>query len=288
MSEEAPPSIEQIREWLTHESLAKYTVMRRLRWPGRKQAVQLLHIIDKTGGEQSRKHPTPHRHYHWVTRMFWRSRRLYEAILFLLDVAQPEEAAVLARSLFEDSMRLMELDEDEGKRDARIIWWMNDSIQRSFNLQKEQAQCLVDDDLVPSVEQLEKERASLQKYAARHGVTRYEKFSSPKGAAFRFDRRDYYSYYAWAHQATHGNEGFWFVASMKRARGSELLRAKTTDALTLNAVSQFATQAMFDSMTSASSILGWIVPEEAFEKLAEYAQALDDGQLDDDDLDDDE
>jgi len=274
MDKSALPSIEQIREWLTHESLSEYGLMRRHRWRARKQAVELLHIIDKTGGEQSRQHPTPHLHYRWVTRMFWRSRRLYEAILALLDIAQPEEAAVLLRSLFEDSMRLMELAEDESKRDARIIWWMNDSIRRAFDLRKEEAACFVDDALAPSADELEKERAGLQRYAVRHGVTRYQKFSSPKDAAVRFDRKREYIIYAWAHQATHGNDGAWFVASRKQAEGGEHLDAKTKDAFLLNIVSGVATQAVFDSTTAAASILGWTVPPEAFGKVEEYSQAL--------------
>ncbi|NKB88812.1 MAG: hypothetical protein GKS06_11400 [Acidobacteria bacterium] len=275
MADDTPPSIEQIREWLAHESMSGYGLMRRCTWPGRKPAVELLYIIDSTGGEQSRKHRMSHDHYRWVTRMFWRSRRLYEAILFLLDAAQPEEAAILARSLFEDSMRLMELAEDENKRDARIIWWMNDSIQRAFNLQRGDPAFEVEDRLILSRHELEGRRAGLQRYAAYHGVTKYERFSSPKDAATRFDRKMSYSLYMWAHQATHGNDAVWGVAAVKRPEGGELLNAKTADVLWLKMVANFAIQAVFDAMIAAASVLGWAVPEEAFSKLDEYQQARD-------------
>ncbi len=45
--------------------------------------------------------------------MYWRCVSLFRSVLILLDNNQPEEALILARSLFAESLRLMEL-EDAG------------------------------------------------------------------------------------------------------------------------------------------------------------------------------
>ncbi len=272
MDEGTRPSIEQMREWLADESMAGYALVRRSPWPGRKQAAELLRLIVKSAEKESRQ-CLPHVHYQYVVQMFWRSRRLYEAALVLLDNAQPEEAAVLARSLFEEAMRLMELDEDESKRDARIIGWANDSLQRKFDLWSDATACGIEDDPAPSVTLLQKARARVQLYAVRHGVTRFERFSSVKNAAFKFDRKEDYWVYSFAHQATHGNDGVWVAARRERPEGGVILNAKTEDAHTLSMIADFAIQAMFDSMTAAYSILGWTLPPGAAEKLEEYAQA---------------
>ena len=45
----------------------------------------------------------------YIVGMFWRAVRLYDGTLVLLKSELPEESALLARSLFEESLRLRQL-----------------------------------------------------------------------------------------------------------------------------------------------------------------------------------
>src|SRR5262245_48315546 len=60
----------------------------------------------------------------FVVGMYWRVRRLYEATLVLLKSEMAEEALMVARSLFEESLRLKELAEESQDRTAMILGWV--------------------------------------------------------------------------------------------------------------------------------------------------------------------
>ena len=60
--------------------------------------------------------------------MFWRSLRLYQGALLLLKAELPEEAAFLARSLFEASLRLKQMADEPQQRDRLILHWVNNLI----------------------------------------------------------------------------------------------------------------------------------------------------------------
>ena len=66
--------------------------------------------------------------------MFWRAVRLYDAVLILLKNQLPEEAAILARSLFEVSLHLQQLDAEPREKDALIFGWINRSLTEQMGL----------------------------------------------------------------------------------------------------------------------------------------------------------
>jgi hypothetical protein len=86
-------------------------------------ADQLLGLVRSTASTAPVEIPT---HLGFVLSMFWRCLRLYDGILVLLKSELPEESAFLARSLFEDSLRLKQLQE---KPEACIALgpWLGDS-----------------------------------------------------------------------------------------------------------------------------------------------------------------
>jgi hypothetical protein len=80
---------------------------------------RLLTLLRTSATEQPHEMPT---HYAYILGMYWRCVRLFEATLLLLKSELPDEATIVARSLFEESLRLQQLAADETDRDALGSW----------------------------------------------------------------------------------------------------------------------------------------------------------------------
>ena len=154
----------------------------------------------------------PAAHIQVVVAIFWRAVRLYDGVLVLLKNQQPEEAMFLARSLFEDGLRLQELAEDIQNRDALILCWVNRSIGENRGLLEVGKACGLDTDISAAVTSLEGEVRELQKYARQHGVMKFQTFLSTREAALKFGRREDYWTYHWAHESVHGSDASWMFA----------------------------------------------------------------------------
>jgi hypothetical protein len=189
--------------------------------------------------------------------MFWRAVRLYQGILLLLEAHLPEEAAILARSLFEESLRLCQLASDERNRNTLILCWANASIGEKIGLIKTAESLSLESDVRPVLVALEDERSKLQGYAQRHGVTRLIPFLSTKDAALRFGRRDDYWTYQWSHESVHGSDAAWLFARHKVSTDTVALFDKTDDPRLLVIVAVFAAISLAEAAHSASTIFGW-------------------------------
>jgi hypothetical protein len=66
--------------------------------------------------------------------MFWRAVRLYDGVLCLVKAHLPEEAAILARSLFEVSLDLRQLEAEPEHREALVYGWINTSLNEQMGL----------------------------------------------------------------------------------------------------------------------------------------------------------
>src|SRR5688572_22695736 len=85
------------------------------------RAKELAAMITGDIADRAYEIPTAHT---YVLGMFWRCVRLYDGVILLLEAQLPEEAAILGRSLFEESLRLQQLT-DSSQRDALIVGWAN-------------------------------------------------------------------------------------------------------------------------------------------------------------------
>src|SRR5436190_14065033 len=90
-----------------------------------RECERLLAALRASATSEPQEIPT---HHVYVLGMYWRCVRLFDATLLLLKAELPEEAAIVARSLFEESLRLQQLAADEADRDALILGWANGSI----------------------------------------------------------------------------------------------------------------------------------------------------------------
>jgi hypothetical protein len=122
---------------------------------------------------------------------------------------------------------------------------------------------------------LKEQRKRLDAYAAG---SRWKPFLEPGDAAKRFDRKDDFWTYQWAHESVHGGEAASIFST--RVQGDTThVHAKVDEPSVLGAFAHFAARAMADAATATYSILGWTPipdfeePVRAMEQLLAEDQA---------------
>jgi hypothetical protein len=234
------------------------------------QADRLLALVQSTAYAEPREMP---QHYGLILGMFWRCLRLYDAALLLIKGELPEEAAFLARSLFEESLWLQQLNEDAAGRTALILWWANRSIREKRNLMKVARSIGLDNDIDGTLASLDKSQRKLDDYAARHGVTRLRAPRSPRDGAVRYGRRDDFWTYQWSHESVHGSEVAYMFSRRKIAEGTAGFHAKTGDPEIRATMAEFAARSITDATVATFAIFGWTLPAD-FRESAARMQAI--------------
>lgn len=75
----------------------------------------------------------------YVLAIYWRLRSLFAGVRLLVEHHLPEEALILARSLFTGSLWLMKLAKAGDDRRRIILGWRNEAIEREKGLMQEAA-----------------------------------------------------------------------------------------------------------------------------------------------------
>ena len=224
-----------------------------------RHADDLLLLVDRSVPEEAVEVPVIHG---YIAGMFWRARRLYEGVLLLVRAHLPEESAILARSLFDDSMRLQQLEAEPAHRTALVLRWAKDSIAEERGLLMSAVQCGLDTDVSPMLTRLDERLREIGVYAKRHNVKKARAFQQVKDAAFRFGRKEDYWTYEWAHEAVHGTDIVWMHARVAPTEGSAMFHGKTSDPGTLATSMQFAARSMADAASATFAIFEWMpVPD---------------------------
>lgn len=231
---------------------------------------QLLALVRDAAPKEPLEMPTAHI---YILGTYWRGIRLYEAVLTLLQAQLPEEAAIVARSAFVDSLRLRELADDPENRDARLLGWANESINEKVGLIKEAMSLGLETEGDSLLSTFEEERSQLQAYAKRHGISKFRTFLPPREAALRFGRKDDYWTYAWSHEAVHGSDAGWMFSRRKVSAGSVGLFGKTSDPEILVGFAAFAAASVVDAAFASALIFGWKLPPIVKDLLNEVQQA---------------
>ena len=219
------------------------------------------------------KMPTSHA---FIFGMFWRSVRLYEGTLVLLEDQLPEEAAILGRSLFEESLRLRQLGADESKRDALILAWADASIREKVGLIKTAESIGIEPDGRAILEKLGQDRSNLWSHAQRLKVAKYIPFLQPKVAAIRFGRKEDFWTYSWSHESVHGSDAAWLFARKKIGENLALF-AKTSSPGLRASFAAFAAESVMDVAEATASIFQWKEFESArrtFHRIKELKEVL--------------
>lgn len=201
--------------------------------------------------------------------MYWRCVSLFRSVLILLDNDQPEEALILARSLFAESLRLMELEDAGTEREAILLGYYTRSLERSKALFGQKAERLgLTDDISDVLAHVEKQRRDLDNYRKRKGIGKLEQFSSEENAATKLNRKEDLWTFLLSHGMVHGED----AAQLFRRRkvGSDLMafHSRTSAPDLLAEVGAFAARSVSYALYAAARIFSWEVSSE-LQKLIE-------------------
>lgn len=236
------------------------------------RAEKILHLVDESR-PKGLFDISPAIYLH-IAAMFWRAFRLYNGVLILLKADLPEEAAILARSLFEESLRLQELAGNDKNRDALILGWANSSAGELKGLFEVAKVCGLDEDPAPTISIIEDRRHKVEETCAQRGIQRSKPFMSVKDAAIMFDRKVEYWIYEWAHEAVHGSEGAWIFSRKVPAQDTAGLYSKNDDPILLGGIAEFAARALVDATKATSAIFGWQLAPGLEEAIGEIERIL--------------
>ncbi len=156
-----------------------------------------------------------------------------------------------------------------------MIGWIGDSINRREGLFHTAKSLGLDADVSEHLALLKEQRRRLDAYAAGR---RWKPFLEPGDAAKRFDRKDDFWTYEWAHQSVHGGEAA-SIFSTRLQGDTTYMHAKVNEPSVLGAFAHFAARAMADAATATYRILGWTPipdfeePVRAMEQLLAEHQA---------------
>jgi hypothetical protein len=214
----------------------------------------LLQIVLASVPQAEMEVPT---HEAYILGMFWRCVRLFDGAVLLLRAELPEEAAILARSLFEESLRLQQLAADSENRDALVLGWANASISQKIGLLETAKSIGLDDDIEGELVKLADARKELQAYQSRRGVKRLQRFRPERETALRFNRRDDFWAYEWSHEFVHGSDAAWVFARRTPAPGAAALHGKTNDPVARGGFAEFAAGSLTEAFRATASIFGW-------------------------------
>ena len=213
-------------------------------------------------------HTSAHTH---IVSMFCRARRLYAGALVLLKAELPEEAAILARTLFQISLHLRELETDPQNRFALVFGWINRSINDEFGLLKT---CAPQPGLDEALAAVEKRRKENNENAAALGVS-FLTFLETKIAAKKFGRSGDILIYEWAHESVHCSDAPRMFAIQKPAGDPTAIYAKTGNLMALSYFAHFAAKSMVAAAQATCAILGWALPAGVEQTVSDIEQILD-------------
>ncbi len=211
-------------------------------------------------------------HEAFMLGFYWQARSLHKSVSVLLEANFPDEALLVARTLFIESLRLQELAAFEQRRTQLVLAWANDSIHRRRKMLREATEVGLIDDFEAKMAALQEEEKRQQKYQHDHGVQKLKGFMDPRLAVKEFGRDEDYFAYELAHQMVHGSS----VAHISRSKRlwGDVLGLFSIDAgvYATATVVVFAGRSTLLACRSACTIFGWHEPPEITELLAEIAQ----------------
>lgn len=209
-----------------------------------------------------------HMHFH-VLGMFWRSRRLLRGVIALLESGLPEEALIIGRSLFEDSLRLRQLAEEPENRGALTMGWVIASLEKKKGLIRAAHKAGLEMSPETVLDALQSEQVELQKYCSQ-GIGRPKTFLPPKEAAMRYGRTDDYWTYELSHQMVHGGDAAWLFSRRKVAGDRVGVFAGTHNPAVVVGVARYAAGSLVEAASSTCRIFGFATSPECPSLLEDF------------------
>jgi hypothetical protein len=156
----------------------------------------------------------------------------FRASLLLLEAGAVSEAMQLARSLFTDGLRMLELERLGPSRHSLLLGWELKAIAESEHLMAEAVRVGLEEDPGEAIDALAARRASVMRYAERNGlpVPKARDFPTEKALAERFDALHDYWNFRYAHQVVHGTLVVTGHRLSKAPDGTHLFETRTSGA----------------------------------------------------------
>lgn len=186
----------------------------------------------------------------------WRCWRLFEAVVLLLRDNLPEEAAIVSRSLFEESLRLREMGEKvESRPGLALRLWANALAEKQeLNLKLRR----IDDEANERLDkQFRNEERQLQITQANCGVKKIPNFLSTDAAATRYRREDYW-FYLVSHKYVHGSELSLIHQTRGKIEGGSDINfyARTSDLQFIILLATFSSLSLVQAAEGAFVVVG--------------------------------
>lgn len=214
--------------------------------------------------------------------MYSRIRSLLEGVCVLLDARLPEEATILGREMFTDSLYLMEIARREADREALILGLVSKTLIEIENLER-QALSLGESDerhVSKVLEHVAKRREKIDDYRRRHGIGGLKTLRHEKQLAKQHGRLGEYLDFEYAHRMVHVAE----IAQVGRTRRTNTevvgIYLRNPDEDFVAAASGFVMTSALHAHKAVASIFGWTetVPEE-IDRLLEEIRELSPAEL---------
>lgn len=207
--------------------------------------------------------------YGYILGLYMRSRSMFDAItLYLLPNRLSTEAMILARALFEDSLRLERLsDLDEQARAGLILGWVNTSYTDELHLVADVERMGLGD-MSQQRRAMATQQQKLSGYVERHGLS-LRPFGDLRSLGRRLHRSADVGAYLISHKYVHGNEIALLSRVEVRESGTRVFAARDLGAGLLPIVSVWATRSALLAYRSVAKMLHWQPPDVIFDLLAQ-------------------
>lgn len=215
---------------------------------------------------------------HPILQMYMRSRSLYEGTHILIEARLAEEALVLARSLYEESLRLMHLAKEGERRWSYTARWLMDAIDHKRGLVREGPLPRDQEKEKEFLRQLDDEETKLRGAKQRLGVVTEMRFTSVENLATIHNRNDDLWTYKLSHRMTHGSPIAQSFRSIKPASQDQeephRLYTRSDNPFPKLIAIVFSTKSMLHSHQSVAAIFEFIPPQKASHEFFAEIESL--------------
>jgi hypothetical protein len=204
--------------------------------------------------------------------MYSRVRSLLEGVRVLLDARLPEEAIILGRELFTDSLHLMELAHRGDDRAALLLGMANRALTQIDNMEQQAlALGMRSAEQVEAVlEQVKHQRKRIEDYRQRNSLGQFAKFPHEKQLATTLGRLGEYMDFELANLYVHEPV---MAQSGRTIKAGDVvgIHLHNPDDEALVVAAAFAMVSVLHAHKAVASVLGWteISPDEIDSLLAE-------------------
>lgn len=208
--------------------------------------------------------------------MYQRCKSLFRSVLLLLDGNHPEEALILARSLFIESLRLMEMEDAGTERAALALGHYRESLKRIEGLFVHNAERLgLTDDPSDVLAIVEQQRKDIESYRKRHRIGKLRDFRNADEAAVKLNRKKDLWNYLLSHGMVHGGEIAHLYRRQTVEEGVMAFYSYTHDPALLADVGVFAARSITHAQYALACIFDLNASPELQKLMAEIERKVD-------------